>query len=388
LTEWVAFRAETVQKRTRFRLDKVLNRIHILEGRQLVLLNIDEVIRIIRHSDEPKAALIERFKLSDIQAEDILEIRLRQLARLEAIKIEQALAELRADQAKLEDILTNPSSLKRTVIREIEADAKQHGDDRRTLIQAEKRAVAEVKVIDEPVTVVVSLKGWVRALKGHEVEIGGLGFKAGDGLYGVFPCRSVDTLLVFGSNGRVYSTAVGGLPGGRGDGQPITTLVDLESGTQPLHYFAASNATTLLLANTGGFGLLATVGDLTSRQKGGKGFLALEADEKVLPPVPLAQGQSQVACLSLTGRLLVFALSELKLQPKGGRGLTLMDVDTKDPLVSVATCANSLKVLGTGRGGKPKEESLGATALSAHVGKRARKGKVVDGIKATRVLGG
>lgn len=386
LTEWVVFRAETVQRRSQFRLDKVLERIHVLEGRQLVLLNIDEVIRIIRQSDEPKAALIERFKLSERQAEDILEIRLRQLARLEAIKIEQELSNLRTEQSRLEDILNNPGSLKRTVIKEIEADAKQHGDDRRTLIQADKRAVAEVKVIDEPVTVVVSLKGWVRALKGHEIEVGGLGFKAGDGLYGVFPCRSVDTLLVFGSNGRVYSTPVGGLPGGRGDGQPITTLVELESGTQPLHYFAASNDTMLLLANTGGFGLLANVGDLTSRQKGGKSFLSLETGEKVLPPVPLAAGHSQVACLSLGGRLLVFALSELKHQPKGGRGLTLMDVDAKDPLVSVATCANGLKVLGTGRGGKAKEESLGPTALAGHVGKRARKGKAVDGIKATRVL--
>ena len=386
LSEWCAFRAETVQRRSQFRLDKVLARIHILEGRQLVLLNIDEVIHIIRNSDEPKAALIERFKLSDRQAEDILELRLRQLARLEAIKIQQELDGLRADQAKLEDILNNPASLKRTVIKEIEADAKQYGDDRRTLIQAEKRAVAEVKVIDEPVTVVVSLKGWVRALKGHEIEVGGLGFKAGDALYGVFPCRTVDTLLVFGSNGRVYSTPVSGLPGGRGDGQPITTLVELESGTQPLHYFASSADITLLLANTGGFGLLANAGDLVSRQKGGKGFLTLEAGEKVLPPVPVSAGHSQVACLSLTGRLLVFGVSELKLQPKGGRGLTLMDVDAKDPLVSVSTCASSLKVLGTGRGGKAKEDTLGATALSAYVGKRARKGKVVEGIKASRVL--
>ena len=388
LTEWVVFRAETVQRRSQFRLDKVLERIHVLEGRQLVLLNIDEVIRIIRESDEPKAALIARFKLSDRQAEDILEIRLRQLARLEAIKIEQELTNLRADQARLEDILNNPGSLKRTVIKEIEADAKQHGDERRTLIQADKRAVAEVRVIDEPVTVVVSLKGWVRALKGHEIEVGGLGFKAGDGLYGVFPCRTVDTLLVFGSNGRVYSTPVAGLPGGRGDGQPITTLVELESGTQPLHYFAASGDTMLLLANTGGFGLLALCSDLVSRQKGGKSFLSLEDGEKVLPPVPLATGHSQVACLSLSGRLLVFALGELKHQPKGGRGLTLMDVDAKDPLVSVATCAQALKVLGTGRGGKAKEEALGPTALSGHVGKRARKGKAVDGIKATRVLPG
>jgi topoisomerase-4 subunit A len=170
LVEWIEFRQATVARRTRHRLAKVLDRIHVLEGRQLVLLNIDEVIRIIRNADEPKPALIARFKLSDRQAEDILEIRLRQLARLEAIKIEQELKELRTEQGKLEDILASPAALKRTVIKEIEADAKNHGDERRTLIQEEKKAVAEVKVLDEPVTVVVSLKGWVRALKGHELD--------------------------------------------------------------------------------------------------------------------------------------------------------------------------------------------------------------------------
>ena len=387
LAEWVGFRMETVQRRTRHRLNHVLDRIHVLEGRQLVLLNIDEVIRIIRGADEPKPALIERFKLSDRQAEDILEIRLRQLARLEAIKIEQQLKELREDQGKLEDILNNPGTLKRTVVKEIEADAKQHGDDRRTLIQADKRAVAEVKLIDEPVTVVVSLKGWVRALKGHEVEVAGLAFKSGDGLYGTFPCRTVDTLLVFGSNGRVYSTAVAGLPGGRGDGQPITTLIDLEAGTQPLHYFAASADVTLLLANTGGFGLLAKTGDMNSRQKGGKAFLALEATDTLLPPVPVAPGHGQVACLSLSGRMLVFPLGELKLQSKGGRGLTLMDVDAKDPLVSVATCGAQLRVFGAGRGGKAKDELLKGAALALHAGKRARKGRAVDaGMKPSRVV--
>ena len=187
-----------------------------------MLLHIDEVIHIIRQSDEPKPALIARFKLSDRQAEDILEIRLRQLARLEAIKIEQELKEKREEQGKLEDILGSPAALKRTVVKEIEADAKQFGDERRTLIQAEKRAVAEVKIVDEPVTVVVSLKGWARALKGHEIDAATLAFKAGDALYGCFPCRSVDVLLVFGSNGRVYSVPVAMLPGGRGDGQPIT----------------------------------------------------------------------------------------------------------------------------------------------------------------------
>ncbi|HEX7690680.1 MAG TPA: DNA topoisomerase IV subunit A [Burkholderiaceae bacterium] len=391
LSEWVAFRLHTVRRRTEHRLAHVLDRIHILEGRQLVLLNIDEVIRIIRESDEPKPALIERFGLSDRQAEDILEIRLRQLARLEAIRIEQQLAEYREQQKKLEDILGSPAVLKRTVIKEIEADAKAHGDERRTLIQADKRAVAEVKVVDEPVTVIVSLKGWVRAQKGHGHDAAGFAFKSGDALYGTFECRTVDTLLVFGSNrggtGRVYTVAVGALPGARGDGAPITTLIELESGTQPLHYFAASAEATLLLANTGGFGLLAKVGDMTSRQKGGKSFLSIADEDRLLPPVPVLAGQAQVACLSMGGRLLVFPLDELKVQPNGGKGLTLMDVDAKDPLVSVATFANALRVLGTGRGGKPREEDLKGAALAAHVGKRARKGKAIEAaIKGLRVL--
>ena len=386
MAEWVAFRAVTVQRRTQHRLAKVLARIHVLEGRQLVLLNIDEVIRIIRESDEPKAALIARFKLSEIQADDILDIRLRQLARLEAIKIEQELASLRTEQAKLEDILGSPASLKRLLIKEIEGDAKTHGDERRTLIQAERRTVAEVKVIDEPITVVVSLKGWVRGLKGHEVDAATLTFKAGDALYGTFACRSVDALLVFGSNGRVYSTPAAQLPGGRGDGQPITSLIDLESGTQPAHYFAGHLQQTLLLANTGGFGLLARVGDLLSRQKGGKSFLSLEADDKPLPP-SLTDAQTQVACLSLAGRLLIFGLDELKLQSNGGRGLTLIDLEPKDALVSVAAFAQSLQLLGTGRGGKAKDEVLKAAALVPYQGKRARKGRVQDAMqKAQRVI--
>jgi topoisomerase-4 subunit A len=388
LTEWIGFRMETVTRRTQHRLSKVLDRIHILEGRQTVLLNIDEVIHIIRNSDEPKAALIERFKLSDRQAEDILEIRLRQLARLEAIKIEQELSELRAEQAKLEDILNNPGVLKRTVVKEIEADAKQYGDDRRTLIQAEKRAVAEVKVIDEPVTVVVSLKGWVRARTGHGHDPAGFAFKAGDGLYGTFECRTVDPMIIIGTNGRVYSVPVSALPGARGDGAPITTMIELESGTQPLHYLAGNVDQTLLLANSGGFGLLAKLGDLTTRQKGGKSFQTLDEGDVVLPPVLVQPAHTQVACLAQGGRMLVFALDELKLQSNGGRGLTLMDVDAKtDPLVSVATVHNGVKVIGTGRGAKAKEEDIRNSGFAAHVGKRSRKGKAVDAFqKVMRVL--
>ena len=382
LLEWVAFRQATVQRRSQHRLQKVLDRIHILEGRQLVLLNIDEVIRIIRKSDEPKPALISKFKLSSAQADDILDLRLRQLARLEAIKIEQELKELREDQSKLQDILASPAALKRTVIKEIEADAKTHGDERRTLIQAEKKAVAEIRVVDEPVTVVVSLKGWVRRMLGHEIDGNTLAFKAGDGLYGTFACRSVDTLLAFGSNGRVYSVAVSSLPGGRGDGQPITSLIELESDTQAAHYFAGHGDTTLMLANTGGFGLRALAADMQSRQRGGKAFLSLEPGDNLLPPVAVASDHDQLACLSLSGHLLVFPLDEVKLQSNGGRGLTLMAVDAKDPLLSVATCHGAITVLGTGRGGKPREETLRGTALAAYAGKRARKGKLAPGMKS------
>ncbi len=391
ISEWLMFRQATVQRRTQHRLNKVLERIHVLEGRQMVLLNIDEVIRIIRNADEPKPALIEHFKLSDRQAEDILEIRLRQLARLEAIKIEQELSKLREEQGKLEDILGNPSSLKRTVIREIEADAKQFGDERRTLIQAEKRVLAEVKIVDEPVTVVVSMKGWVRALKGHEVDAVQLTFKSGDALYGVFPCRSVDPLIVFGSNGRVYSVPVSALPGGRGDGQPITTLIELEPGSQIAHYFAATATQKLVLAGTGGFGLIAQVGDLVGRQKAGKTFLTLEGAEAPLPPAAVPVNEVlgvQLACLAMSGRLLTYALDELKHQPKGGRGLTLIDLEPKDALISVAAFTQTLQVLGSGRGGKPKEELLKGVALAAHAGKRARKGKAVEGMqKVLRVIG-
>jgi topoisomerase-4 subunit A len=271
------------------------------------------------------------------------------------------------------------------LIKEIEADAKVHGDDRRTLIQAEKRAVAELKVVDEPVTVVISAKGWVRALKGHEVDASALQFKAGDALHGTFACRSVDTLLVFGSpakgSGRVYSVACSSLPGGRGDGVPVTSLIDLEPGTQPAHYFAGVADTTLLLANSGGYGLLAKAGDMHGRNKGGKAFLTLDESERLLAPQPVLPVHTQVGCLASDGRLLVFGLDELKLQPGGGRGLTLMDVDAKTPLLSVVPFGAVLQVLGTVRGDKPKEETIKGATLATHQGKRARKGRLVEGFK-------
>ena len=404
LTEWVAFRQTTVQRRSQHRLDKVLDRIHILEGRQTVLLNIDEVIAIIRQADEPKAALIARFNLSDRQAEDILEIRLRQLARLEAIKIEQELKTLREEQGRLEEILGSPAALRRLMVKEIEADAKQFADARRTLIQAEKRAVAEVKVVDEPVTVVVSEKGWVRARGGQGHDPAGFAFKSGDALYGTFECRTVDVLLVFGSNGRVYSVPVAGLPGARGDGQPVTTLIELEAGTQPAHYLAAPAAATLLLSNSAGYGFLANVENMVSRQKGGKTFISLGEGETVCQPsivggttitVPGATGAAatqplpaatHVACASTGGRILTFEISELKAMPNGGRGLTLIDLEAKDTLAGAAAYTRSVKIEGIGRGGKDREETLEIRSLNNARAARARKGKAADlGFKPQRI---
>lgn len=395
LTEWIEFRSATILRRSQHRLNKVLDRIHILEGRQLVLLNIDEVIAIIRQSDEPKQALMERFTLSERQAEDILEIRLRQLARLEAIKIEQELKDLRDEQAKLEDIVGNPSALRRLMVKEIEADAKTFTDPRRTLIQEEKKAVAEVKVIDEPVTVVVSEKGWVRARTGHGHEANAFAFKSGDGLYGTFECRTVDTFIAFGSNGRIYSVPVSALPGARGDGQPVTTLIDLESGTQLLHYVAGPAGATYLLSSSGGYGFMANIEHMISRNKGGKAFITVGEGETVCRPSPVSGGSgaqplapaTHVACASTGGRFLTFELSELKAMEKGGRGLMLIDLEAKDTLAGAAAYTRSVRIEGIGRGGKVREETLEIRSLNNAKAARAKKGKVADlGFKPNAVV--
>ncbi|AEF88561.1 DNA topoisomerase IV subunit A [Delftia acidovorans] len=398
LEEWIAFRQTTVTRRSQHRLAKVLDRIHILEGRQAVLLNIDKVIAIIRASDEPRQALIDAFALSERQADDILEIRLRQLARLEAIKIEQELKELRTEQGKLEDILGSESTMRRLICKEIEADAKQFADARRTLIQEEKKVVAEVKVVDEPTTVIISDKGWVRTRQGHGVDAGTLSFKAGDSLHGTFECRTVDQLLAFGSNGRIYSVPVAQLPGGRGDGQPVTTLIELEAGTQILYYFAGAEGTALLLSGSGGYGFVAMVSDMVSRQKAGKAFVTLADGETLCAPstaygVPMgARAEPQegeqgaglllpathVICASTGGRILTFEIASLKHMAKGGRGLMLLDLEDKDTLAGAAAYTRSIRIDGLGRGGKERSETLEIRSLNNARGTRGRKGKSAD----------
>ncbi len=385
LREWIEFRFTTITRRSQFKLQKVDDRIHILEGREAILLNIDKVIKIIRESDEPKPALMDAFRLSERQADDILEIRLRQLARLETIKIQQELAELRNEKTTLQDLLDNPSSMKRLVIKEIEADEKQFGDARRTLIEVAEKASVETKVIDEPVTVVISQKGWVRARTGHGHDAAQFTFKAGDTLYNTFECRTVDSLLVFGSNGRIYSVPVSALPGARGDGVPITTLVELASGSRILHYFAGPADVTLLLASTAGYGFTAKSGDMVSRTRGGKSFITLDDGDEPLAPCPVTTSASAIACLSEKGRLLVFGIDEIKSLTAGGRGVILMDLEKNEKLLAAqAISQRGVIVSGAGRGGKAQEVLLSASGLAPHIGKRARKGKALESkVKAT-----
>ncbi len=378
LTEWLAFRTDTVVRRTRHRLDKVIDRIHVLEGRMVVYLNVDEVIQTIRESDEPKAALMKRFQLSERQAEDILEMRLRQLARLEGIKIEQELADKREEQSRLQELLDNPASLKRLLVKEIEADAKQYGDERRTLIETAERAVLETKVVDEPVTVIVSQKGWLRARQGHGHDAAQFGFKQGDDLYGAFECRTTDTLIAVGDNGRVYSVAVAGLPSARGDGQPVTTMIDLAPGTRIVHSIAASPDSRWLLATQRGFGFAARLGDMVSRQRGGKQFITLEAGDALLRPVPLFDGARQLALLSAKGKFLVFGLDEVKSLSAGGRGTILIGLDAADKLAqTVPVGPGGLRATGIYRN-KLTEDVLAGATLEPYVGKRARKGRALD----------
>ena len=387
LQEWIDFRLHTVRRRSAHRLDKVEDRIHILEGRQLVLLNIDEVIRIIRESDEPKPALMQAFGLTERQAEDILEIRLRQLARLEAIRIEQELKELFDERKKLQGLLSSEATLKKAVIKEIEADIKTYGDDRRTLIEAAEKAAVEARQVEEPVTVIISAKGWVRSRQGHGHDARQFNFKTGDELAGAYEVKTTDQLHALASNGRVYSIPVAGLPSARGDGVPVTSFVELEAGSQILHAFAAPADAGVLLATEKGFGLTCVAGDWQSRMKAGKHFLTLEEGDVPLPPVlfDASRTDATVVCLSDgqgggdKGRVLAYPVSEVKTLHKGGRGVTLMGLEKKEKLRQVIVAADTgLVVTGTGRMAKPQSRTMSTREIAANTGTRGRKGKQLD----------
>ncbi len=379
LREWIEFRFVTVRHRTGWRLGRVDERIHILEGREIVLLNIDEVIRIIRESDEPKTALIATFHLSERQAEDILEIRLRQLARLEKIRIEQELADLRKEKDTLHDLLEHPASMKRLIIREIEADRKQYGDKRRTLIEEAQKATVEQKITDEPVTVVISQNGWLRQRTGHGLNLSGLSFKSGDSLLFSRECRSTDLLLAFSSTGRVYTVPVHQLPGGRGDGMPLTTFAETGTDETIIRYFIGSPDTVVLIATDSGYGFSARVSDMASRVRNGKSFVNLENGETLLPPVAISTDDKWIAALSEKGRLLLFETAELRTLSSGGRGVILMGLDTGEKLkAAIAVGETGCLVVCQAKNEKRYEVRITGNALAAHTGKRARKGKAVE----------
>jgi len=371
--EWCQFRVTTVRRRTEFRLAKANDRIHILEGRHIVFLNIDEVIHLIRESDEPKPALIERFSLSDRQAEDILEIRLRQLARLEGIKIEQELEKLRAEKDELLKLLDSDTLLRRLVIKEIKADATKYGDERRTLIEAASMASrSEVAAVaDEPVTLIVSDKGWARVRQGHGLDLSGVAYKDGDGPGSFFECRSVDSLVIISTEGRAFTVPIAALPDGRGMGAPLPSFIEIGSG-KIAHVLTGKPEDELLVAKSSGYGFICTYGDLLSRQKAGKAFLTLEDGCTILPLVRVTAGMDHIAALSDDGRLLVFTLDQMK-RLSGGKGVQIIGLKGKETLKTIIAARGPVVAIKGVFRNKPKM----LLSEERHLGQRARRGAAV-----------
>ena len=387
VAEWIQFRLATVTRRTKHRLTQVLDRIHVLEGRMIVLLNVDKVIKIIRAADDPKADLIKAFKLSERQADDILEIRLRQLAKLEHIKIEQELKDLQKEQKGLEKILKDRKALEDLVVAEIEADVKTFGDKRRTRIEEAEKAEVDTPVIDEPVTVIFSKKGWVRARQGWEVDPGTLSFKEGDSLSTLVRCRTVDPVIFLDSKGRAYTVEAAQLPPARGDGVPASSLVEVQDGAHIVHALSGKPEQQVLVATTAGYGFLSKIGDMLSNRKAGREFITVDEGHIPLAPYPYEDSPGNfVAALSEGGRLLLFAIAELKYQPRG-RGIIVMGLDEDDKLFAVVVHNRpELIVKGKIRGGKEKEFVFKGDKLSHFVLKRARMGRVVSGVNISTEL--
>ncbi|SSY80373.1 DNA topoisomerase IV subunit A [Alysiella crassa] len=379
LQEWLDYRVITVTRRLQHRLDAVEKRIHILDGRMIAFLHIDKIIQVIRESDEPKVDLMRQFGLTDIQADDILEIRLRQLARLEGIKLEKELNELREEQGSLKNILADENEKKKLIIKELQADMKQFGDERRTLVEAAERATLTQTTADEPITLILSQKGWLRARAGHDVDLAQIAFKEGDDLQQVLQTRTVQAVVVLDSLGRTYTLDPADVPKGRGDGVPIGSMIELQNGAKVVALLAGAADEHYLLANSGAYGFIVKLEDLHSRVKAGKVVMSLEDGETVLPPVKvylsaLINPDCKVVLASENKRLLAFSMGEMKVMAKG-RGLQLMSLQDDDKLALVNVIASSDYELAiVGKRGGASVERLHIADIS---GKRGRKGKVL-----------
>ncbi len=301
LREWVEFRLRTVTRRCGHRLDQVNDRLHILAGRMIVYLNIDEVIALIRGSDNPKEDLMAHFELSERQAEDILEIRLRQLARLEGIKIEKEIKALKGEAKELKRVLDSEDALRELVVSEIEADAKTYGDERRTLIEEAQVTKVTAQVSDEPVTVFISQRFWVRTRQGHGIDASSIAFKDGDSIAATYECRTTDQCIVICSNGRVCSIPVSSLPSGRGDGAPLATFIELAPGAKIAHALCGKTETPVLISTSAGYGFPCFIGDMVGRNKAGKQFISVKEDT-ILPPVILAPTQNSLVAVLIQER--------------------------------------------------------------------------------------
>jgi len=376
LREWGEFRVGTVKRRTKHRLDKCEERLHIVMGRLMAYVKIDEIIKLIRSCEdqaEAKTRLREKFKFSERQAEDIVNLRLGQLTKLDGVKLNEERKSLETERKGLKEILGDEKELKKLVVDELKEDAKKYGDERRTLIKTAERAVVERTVLEEPITVILSKKGWVRARSGHGVDMASVGFKDGDQRYLEIECKTTDTLTVLASGGKAFSVDAATLPSGRGDGAPMNTLVN--SGSDDIVWMGLGAAETpLLVTNSGGNGFRCKLGDLASKTRQGKDFMSVPEGAKALAPL-IIRGGDTVAALSSDARLLLFPLEEL---PNGGVGVQVIALPDKVSLAAVAvTDGKSLVVSGIKRKNRA-EETLDAQMLKEFEGKRAQRGRVCD----------
>jgi len=335
LTEWLLFRTNTVKKRLQYRLDKVNERLHILEGLLVAYLNIDEVIAIIREAEKPKLALMERFSISEIQANAILEIKLRQLARLEEFKIRAEQDELEKEKLGLERILGSKQRLRTLIRKEIEADAALYGDARRSPIVSRTLAQAfseSALIPNEPMTIVLSEKGWVRAAKGHDIDPKSLAFRSGDSYLASARGRSNKGVYFLDSRGRIYSLPVHQLPSARGQGEPLTGSLKPAAGTQFSYVLAGADDDAIMLSSSAGYGFVSKLSELYAKNKAGKALVTIPNGAHVLEPTifkPFDEGNGYVAVISQQGRLLVFPQSEVPELARG-KGNKLIQIPTKD----------------------------------------------------------
>ena len=380
LTEWLAYRMDTVRRRLQFRLDKVDHRLHLLEGLLIAFLNIDEVIHIIRSEDEPKPVLIQRFSLSDIQAEYILDTKLRQLARLEEVRIRAEQEALAAEKLELEKILGSAKRLKTLVRNELLAVADEFGDERRSPLtrREEAKAFSETELlVSEPVTVVLSEKGWIRAAKGHEVDGASLSYKSGDRFLCAARGRSNQSVVLLDSTGRTYSLAVHNLPSARGQGEPVTGRLNPPSGAGFVSVIMGDDSQQVLMATDAGYGFMANLADLHSKNRAGKTTLTIPRGGRVIKPVAISDREnSLVVAVSNEGRMLAFPLAELPrlARGKGNKILSIPSsrVQSREEFmvaVAVVTPAQQLLVFS----GK-RHLNIRASDLEHYRGERGRRG--------------